>query len=493
MDRKERLRVNPFDWQRAFPQVFAEGGFDVVIGNPPYIRIQAMQEWAPTEVEFYKKKYQAASKGNYDIYVVFVEKGLSLLNRSGRLGFILPHKFFNAQYGEPLRRLISAGKHLAKVVHFGDQQVFEGATTYTCLMFLEKSGKDTFGFEKVTDLLAWRTDASGTMGEMDAAKAITAEWNFTAGEEASLVSKIEKIPLRLENIASLFVGLQTDADDVYILEEIRQEGDKVLCFSKSMEKEYWFENDHLKPFLKGSLNIRRYHLSNVTKRLVFPYELRDGKSFLIEAKEYKSRFPLTWQYLEANRPRLTRRNRGKIGSDWHGYVYKKNHTRFGLPKILVPSIATGSCFAEDFEGKYFFVGSGGGGGGGYGIVLNNSEKISPYYLLGLLNSLLASYFLKQNSTPFQGGYFALNRQYIAQLPIRPINFSDPADIDHHILMVSLVEAMLSLHKQAAAARLPQEKERIERQIQATDRQINRLVYELYELTDEEIRMVEGER
>ena len=133
-DTEEQYRVNAFDWQKAFPQVFRDGGFDAVIGNPPYIRIQAMKEWAPTEVEFYKKRYMAASKGNYDIYVVFVEKGLSLLNMRGRLGFILPHKFFNAQYGQPLRELIAEGKHLAKVVHFGDQQVFENATTYTCLI-----------------------------------------------------------------------------------------------------------------------------------------------------------------------------------------------------------------------------------------------------------------------------------------------------------------------------------------------------------------------
>ena len=95
----EQYRINAFDWRSGFLQVFSgpEPGFDAVIGNPPYIRIQTMKEWAPLEVEYYKKRYQAASKGNYDIYVVFVEKGLSLLNKQGRLGFILPHKFFNAQ------------------------------------------------------------------------------------------------------------------------------------------------------------------------------------------------------------------------------------------------------------------------------------------------------------------------------------------------------------------------------------------------------------
>ncbi|MRR35860.1 restriction endonuclease subunit M, partial [bacterium] len=93
VDEEEKRRVNPFDWRAAFPGVFAQGGFDAVIGNPPYIRIQALQEWAPTEVEFYKQAYTAASKGNYDIYVVFVEKGLSLLNPRGRLGFICNTRF----------------------------------------------------------------------------------------------------------------------------------------------------------------------------------------------------------------------------------------------------------------------------------------------------------------------------------------------------------------------------------------------------------------
>ncbi len=104
------------------------GGFDCVIGNPPYMRIQHMKEWAPIEVEYYKEHYKSASSGNYDIYVVFAEKGLSVLNERGKLGFILPHKFFNAQYGRPLRTVISQGNHLSSVVHFGDQQVFEGAT-----------------------------------------------------------------------------------------------------------------------------------------------------------------------------------------------------------------------------------------------------------------------------------------------------------------------------------------------------------------------------
>jgi Eco57I restriction-modification methylase len=165
---KDRERINAFDWQAEFPEIMKAGGFDAVIGNPPYIRVQTLQEWAPFEVEFYKQRYLTARSGNYDIYVVFIEKGLSLLRKEGVLGFIVPHKFFNAKYGEPLRSMISKGKHLWQIVYFGDQQIFEGATNYTCLLFLKNSGCEQFNIVKVDDLDAWRRFGKANEGKIAA-------------------------------------------------------------------------------------------------------------------------------------------------------------------------------------------------------------------------------------------------------------------------------------------------------------------------------------
>jgi predicted type IV restriction endonuclease len=527
MDAAERNRVNLFDWQAVFPQIFRNGGFDAVIGNPPYIRIQTMKEWAPREVDFYKEQYRTASKGNYDIYVLFVEKGLKLLNKIGRLGFILPHKFFNAQYGEPLRGLIAEGKHLSQIAHFGHQQVFLGATTYTCLLFLDAWNNPSFRFTKINDLGGWRqhllpatvpaetfhgavstimepeirywtkvgiSTTSTTVydeGEISSDGISSAAWNFSLNPSADLFERLAGMPYKLGDVAHLFVGLQTDGDDVFILEELCKKDGLVLCKSKATGAEHWFEDEHLKPFLKGSLNIRRYTLTDVTKRLIFPYELNNGKSVLMSAASYKARFPLTWEYLELNRKRLMARNKGRMGDEWYGYVYKKNHTRFVAPKLLVPSIATGSCFAADLEGNYYFVGSGGGGGGGYGITLKDESRVTYLYLLGLLNSCLSSRYLQAISTPFRGGYIALNRQFIEQLPIRTIDFTSSTDKASHTRIVQLVEQMLSLHKQLPNARTGHDQTLIQRQIDATDRQIDKLVYELYGLTEEEIAVVEG--
>ncbi|MBA4376782.1 MAG: hypothetical protein C0401_11510 [Anaerolinea sp.] len=117
--------------------------------------------------------------------------------------------------------------------------------------------------------------------------------------------------------------------------------------------------------------------------------------------------------------------------------------------------------------------------------------IRVQYICGLLNSKLLDFYFKIVTTTFNSGYFAANKQYVEKLPIRTINFSDPADVARHDRMVALVQSMLTLHKQSAAARLPDEKERITRQIQTTDRQIDKLVYQLYNLTPAEIAIVEG--
>lgn len=498
---EERAKVNAFDWKSAFPEVFAtvgSGGFDGIFGNPPYIRIQVMREWASEQVEYYAKKYKAASKGNYDIYVVFVEKALSLLNAKGRLGFILPHKFFNAQYGEPLRGVIANGKHLAKVVHFSDQQVFGNATTYTCLMFLDKAGNDEFEFEKVQDLENWRAQQNSefsenseflTAGVIDASRVMESEWNFSVGKRGGLFDKLSQMPMKLGDVADrVFQGLVTGADSVFILKNIGNG----KYYSDAMEKEYAIEKQLMHLLCKGSVNIRRYYVSDLEKSILFPYKIVESKAILFSPKELETQYPIGWQYLKDCKSLLEARERGKWKHDkWYALGRSQNLSEMEQRKILTPSIASQASFTYDSTDYYYFIGSGGGGGGGYGITLKHESQIAYEYLLGLLNSKLLDTYLKTYSSPFSGGYYAYNRQYIEQLPIRPINFNDAADKAQHDKMVSLVERMLTLHKSLKSAHNPQEADRLAREVESVDKSIDGLVYELYGLTEEEIKIVEG--
>src|SRR4030043_332221 len=351
MDEEERLRINVFDWEKEFPQNFRgpNPGFDAVIGNPPYIRIQALKEWAPLEVEFYKKRYISASKGNYDIYVVFVEKGLSMLNSKGRLGFILPHKFFNAQYGEPLRGLISKGNHLSEVVYFGDKQVFAGATTYTCLMFLEKSSVDKCKISKIEDLIIWRSalqsfiDISSISGPQGLVSGLLpslsinqGEWTFHVGQGTNLLEKMKKIPSKLSDIAHTFVGTQTSSDEVYVIEGCKQRGKYVIGTSKSLQKEIRVESEIVKPFLRGK-QIRRFAYPETDARLICPYNISNDDFKLIPYEYMCKNFPLTLEYLDANKQILADREKGRLkGTNWYAFGYPKSMTLFHQPKIIVP-------------------------------------------------------------------------------------------------------------------------------------------------------------
>ena len=157
-----------------------------------------------------------------------------------------------------------------------------------------------------------------------------------------------------------------------------------------------------------------------------------------------------------------------------------------IPKIFTPDIAARSSFSLDETGDLFFTG---GVAGGYGILVK--QEYNQKYVLGLLNSKLLEWFIRQTATQMRGGYYSYESRFINNLPIYAVNFSNSSEKARHDRMVELVERMLDLHKRLPEAQTPHEKELLKRQIEATDSEIDHLVYELYGLTDEEIKIVEN--
>ncbi len=486
VDEDTRYRINAFDWkgESGFKHIFGtRGGFDVVLGNPPYIRIQALKEFNPVEVEYYKVKYKAAGKGNYDLYAVFVEQGLNLLNDHGRLGYILPHKFFNAKYGEPLRQLIADGQHLQSIVHFGDQQVFDNATTYTCLLFLDAQPHNRFHIAKVTNLAEWRCDRSATEGDLPSTTATSAEWNFTVGSDAALFEKLSKMPIKLGDIAEKMAqGIRTSANEVYVVDVLDKSGSTMTVGSKYLQRSVRVETSLTQDFLQGR-EIRAYTLSPSGKAVIVPYQIVNKKARLLSAKSLQSDWPLAFAYLNETRTHLQEREGGRMkGENWYAFIYPKNIEVMKTPKLVVPDIADRASFAWDSDGSFAFT-------SGYGITLKPSYTMSPLYLLGLLNSTLLEAYWKQISTPMHGGFYRYFSQFLAQLPIRSIDFADAADKAMHDEMVRLVNQMLTLHRQLSTTGTAREKSGLQLQIAAIDRAIDSLVFHLYGLSDADIKAV----
>ncbi|MBC7851901.1 MAG: N-6 DNA methylase [Pirellulaceae bacterium] len=479
-DEEEKLRINTFEWKDEFPAIMKAGGFDAVIGNPPYVRIQTMMETTPDSVEFLTRSFKSTRQGNYDLYVVFVEKGLALLNSNGHMGFILPHKFFNSQYGQPLREHISRGKHIEEIVHFGAEQVFGGATTYTCLLFLAKSGQSKFTYRSVTELGEWRIDKKEMHGSLPISALDQPEWNFVVGPAAKLVKKMSSAEKKLGDIADIFVGLQTSADDVLILDIISVDKKHITVQSKATETNWKLEPDLLHAIVSGT-DVSGYQRLAKRQVVLFPYRVDEERATLIPFSEIQANWPKTAAYLEANQERLRKRERGKFNdSSWHRFGRNQNLGIQNRVKLCIPRLVERLHAGYDHDGSLFLDNVDVGG-------VTLKPAVADYslpFLQGLLNSRLLAWFFPFVSAPFRGGWRSANRQFLSKLPIRKPNDKLRKKI------VALVEQISSLHQQLPSAKSDLAKAALERQITATDRQIDELVYELYELTPEEVKIVE---
>jgi type I restriction-modification system DNA methylase subunit len=191
-----------FNWQEQFPKVFEKGGFDVVIGNPPYLRVQGLRENHQKESVFYEHNFVSAT-GRFDFYVLFIEKGFSLLNKNGVLSFILPHKFINADFGIGIRNYIYDSKALNNLVSFGAEQVFSDASVYTCIIGLSH-GNSVFHYAKVKPLELQEASDTHTEILIDNL-ADTTRWSFQSSEDSNVIAKINKQPLLFKTITKALV------------------------------------------------------------------------------------------------------------------------------------------------------------------------------------------------------------------------------------------------------------------------------------------------
>lgn len=476
-------KIKPFNWQSAFPQVFKQGGFDAIIGNPPYIRIQTMTEYLPPSViNYYKTKFYSGQAGNIDIYVVFIEKAYNLLNKNGLLGFIQPHKFFQSDFGVNLRDYLAEKKAIDRIVHFGAAQIFDSATTYTCLLFLNRLNRDEFDFLQVNEPKEWQADIVSFETFKVKQPIKGAKWNFTDNAKQALLDKLNAMPLKLKDITrKIFQGIATSADKIYVLKIIEELENTYRCFSIALDKEIEIEKGLVKPFLMGK-DVKRYENMKPKNVVIFPYLIGETKGILMGKEYIQANFPLGWEYIMDNKKQLEDRERGRMKVDgFYAYIYPKNLTDFANPKLITPEISLGCNMTLDEFGILYHTTK------VYSFVFKEQIQTDSKYFLGIFNSKLLWYFLKSTGYVLRGGYFTFKTQYLQPFPI-PANPSPEAQTQ----LVKLVETMLQLNKDLQVATLPEQKEQLQARISYTDKKIDQLVYQLYELTEEEIKIVEGE-
>lgn len=427
-------RINPFDWEETFPEVFERGGFDIVIGNPPYVKLQNFRAVYPDVAEFLKedragnKTYESTQTGNFDLYLPFIEKGIRLLNDDGRMGYIAPNLWPMNEYGEGLRDFIMKGRHLEGWIDFQSHQIFEEATIYTALQFFTKAPNDAVNV------------AFAPTGEVPADPFASNEarlpydkigfrdrWLLVTGADRDVIDTARKGSRYLDDPGvseAIFQGLVTSADSIFHLYKLAD--GKYECRPASGNQppyEVELEDELLKPLVSGP-EAKRYEYPETNRYLIFPYDISDGTGFLIPQNRMQDDYPKVWKYLKSWEKDLRGRENNKMDVEdkWWGYVYPKNLTRHEQEKLIVAQTTPNLRVCAERDDSRFYLNN---------VRVNGIvavPDIQPGYLLGTLNSSAGDFVFRKIAKPKDGGFFEANKQFIAPLPIPNAKPQQQADI-----------------------------------------------------------------
>ena len=469
-DDEEMRKVNPFDWKAEFPEIMKAGGFDAIIGNPPYVRQESL-----SGLKDYLAQHYEAFDGVADLFAYFMEKSVMLLCEGGRFSFIVSSSFLRTTYGEALRRTLKKQAAVLSILDFGGLAVFENAKdTYVCIPLLAKMKQPPrIEVSRIPSLDFTSLDDSVIEHRFTIPQERLTEnaWSLKSDKEAEVFDKVMKAgkPLGEYVQGQFFRGVTSGLNDAFI---INSETRKALVRKNEANEEL------IKPLLGGE-DVRRYFIEDPGVWLIFA---RRGVDI--------DRYPAIREHLAKWKAELTpkKSSSDKVGRKPGRYAWYEIQDDvayfpiFDGPKIIFPDICKAPRFFLDRSGRY----------------LANTAYclgVDDPYLLGILNSRLFWFAISNLSIPFgvrAGQYrYRLIYQYMEKVPIRVIDFNSKADKERHGRIVSLVEGMLELHQRLADAKTPADKDRLQRQIDATDQEIDRLVYGLYGLTEEEIQIVEA--
>ena len=452
-----------FDFEVYFSEVFHEkGGFDVVIANPPYVRVQHM---AYSEIDSYKALFKSAYK-RIDLSIVFMELALRLLNRFGSATYITSSQFTKTEYGRNIRQILK--DVLISMIYFGDCQIFQKAINYTSVFLFSKAKLDLFfsfsNAEQYDGNVDLNDFVSAHHALIDRTNLNPNGWHLDEDEKIRVINKLRLNPTKLENISDIEYGLVTGLDKVMVL--------------NAHDKRLPLHSMYVYPLVRPS-ETNRYHVSEPDNYVIYPYKSINRNTQIVSEGELKDNAPALYRYLLNNKASLLSRKDSRKECDegskaWFGLMRHSSFQKVAREKILIQALCKENEFCLDTKG-YFFT------GGSIYSICSNTSTISNLVLLGVLNSKVAQFYYQIVCPIRQNGYRFYAGTFLKTLPIPEKLHLYSAEIR------ACVDKILTITKGEGYF----ENEAKQAKVKELERQIDQMVYELYDLTPEEIAVVEG--
>ncbi|MBA3016983.1 MAG: N-6 DNA methylase [Desulfobacteraceae bacterium] len=486
-DKKAAAEINPFD--------FANERYDVIVGNPPYMKSEDMKQFTPLELLIYKKKYTTAYK-QFDKYFVFIERGLELLKDGGWFGYIVPSKFAKVGAGAKLRDLLQYKGYVHNIVSFGANQVFNSKTTYTCLLILRKKSSPSFSYTEIRNLTEWKvSEKDDIVYQTIKTNSLNKDgWVLVPPGLKNAFDKINDQSALLEDIVGregIFNGIQTSANAIYIFQPTKE--DKTYYHFEKEGEPWKIEKVTTKPYFQtssGEDNLNTYRPFKPNARVIYPYNASKNGVDLISLKEIKKNLPAAYKYLLHNKPALDNPKRDikpvpQTKDEWHRYGRHQSLDKCGLPeKIIVGVLSVGDKYAIDYYGTLI---SSGGTAGYCAVALPQDSDYSIYYIQALLNSKYLEWYSALLGEVFRGGYIARGTKVLKRLPIRKIDFDNKNDKALHDKIVKVQKELIQ--KQGKIDKNHNNKRaltRLHREFESLKNDLSELLKKLFDLGNDDL-------
>ncbi|HED7995073.1 TPA: Eco57I restriction-modification methylase domain-containing protein [Campylobacter coli] len=469
---------HPFEWRFEFPEILDDDGnfkgFDLIIGNPPYIRQEELKELKPHLAKNYK-----VYKGTSDIYTYFYELGFNVLKENGILSFITSNKYTRAGYGEALREFLLKNTYILKYIDLNGIKVFDSATVDTSILCFEKSKSKDNKFKylalsnEILKTCAYNIGLYKDFAEFSQNSLSKESFTFSDENTSALKAKIERIgtPLKEWQGLNIYRGILTGYNEAFII--TTEKRNEILANCKD-EAEKERTAKLIRKMLRGR-DIKRYSYEWAGLWVIFiPWHfpnVEKPKTMLENEQDLKEQYLSLYKHLLSHKERLSKRNKEETGIRYEWYCLQRwganYYQEFEREKIVYPCImAKEPCFSYETSFAFAMAPA--------NIITSNSDILK--YILAFLNSDFIYLMLIKF---YMGGGIEgeLKTNNLEKLSIPKINSKNEKLADE---LINLVDEILKAKEQDKNANT-----------QELENKINSLVYKLYNLNEEEIKIIEG--